>query len=200
MTFSHTDIRSDGVVRLNDKTIAEFEGNLIKVGNKSFFYADIDSIGYTLTQFTYTLYHILPLYNSTSFVFSFTSGKKITTIRKVAPSPFFFKGQRHKDIENTYGQLVNASKKHMQPLILKSLVTRIKNGETLHFGSLSISESSVKTKSGFAKSKELYQYGESNINYGYVNIFDKNGKHFDSVQLTTNNAPLIPYILNYFFK
>ncbi len=181
------------------KSIDYYEDRIV-FNNKEIFYEDITGYGYLLSTYRHSINYI-PTYNSKTITLQISTGddrKAAVFSRKVA-MPSGFHSKKQADLDIIFAEIVKITDAVLAKQILQDLYRRVRHGETLNIGGLTIEENSVRRKGTF-KEKELEEYGQTLIHAGHVFVMDGQNKQFFSMSLGAVNAPLLGSLLDALFR
>lgn len=161
-------------------------------------YDDIDGYSFGLLDKSYSVSYI-PVGNSRSININFLVGRRAVSFTKSASSPMLFKGDRHDTIQLIFSELVKCIETFVAPYVFEKLCLQLDEGASIKIGGLTLTNDSIIKKVPFGK-KEMEEYGYTSIEQGYVKIHYPNGEVYDSISLSVMNAPMVPYILDKYFR
>jgi hypothetical protein len=168
-----------------------FDGNEID-------YDIIEGYSYHLQNTSQSVYFI-PVANYTKMSVSFwVGGNRVVHFNRSASAAMLIKGDRQKTVELVFSELVKCIEALVAPIVVPKWIDRIRRGESLQVGGITISEDSITKKTAFGQ-KEMQEYGFYRIVQGSVYLYDPSGKIFTHAALSIINAPILPYLLDEFF-
>lgn len=178
-----------------------FYPNYLKDGETVVRYADITELQLTNRSFTQLLLFI-PLFKTRTIGLraGTVSMRKALSFHQSFFSPFALPLSRLKDLDLIYKEVFSFTVELILPHLVKNLVRQVRKGNVLTFGSLTISEDSIRLTKAFGRYAELAEYGGCKVHDTYVHILDGQGGVFYSVSLFEDNALALPTILEVLFR
>lgn len=191
---------SPTVLGKENKSIIYFDTKRIRIKKLEVPYEEIEGVGYLLVRRRHYAYFI-PVANTieVTFNFFFRDGSRPRNVRRTATGAMLFETKKQKRLKQSFAMIVDNIDKNIKKLIVENLVDRIKAGEEISFGPITVSKDLVRLKRMLRKDAELMQYGYSKLANGKLVIYGADNKLFASLDLLQKNVPFVGDILDAVF-
>lgn len=178
-----------------------FYPEYVQDGETKVYYDELTVVQLTNKSFTQFLL-LIPLFKirTVGLHLGARGAPNALPFKQSTTSAFAFPTARMKDLDIIYKEILTYTIQLLLPVLTKTLLRNIKNGEAVKFSGLTVTRNSIVAKRSFGRTQELDEYGGCKIQKTGVYVFDGRGRVFYSLSLFDDNALALPAILDTLFR